>query len=207
MLPGKHSLGGTGHILHQWAQVGLSPHGSSPSHYQQCFSPWSTSLVAQAPLSCQILPSQAWQLSRHPCCCCLECSIVLLLKLGSIKPPPPPENCQDWWLVLTSVLRTCSCWRVGSTFLLYPILSVYPWWVQFALRLLKNINKHLQERQCWNFLTRHIKLLYRHKMIVSEPKEYIQSWNLTWEAFGIFFLNKCFHFFHEKLPKPCTKLM
>lgn len=90
MLPGKHSLGGTGHILHQWAQVGFSPHGSSPSHYQQCFSPWSTSLVAQAPLSCQILPSQAWQLSRHPCC--LECSIVLLLKLGSIKPPPAPRE-------------------------------------------------------------------------------------------------------------------
>lgn len=90
MLPGKHSLGGTGHTLHQWAQVGLSPHGSSPSHYQQCFSPWSTSLVAQAPLSCQILPSQAWQLSRHPCC--LECSIVLLLKLGSIKPPCPPRT-------------------------------------------------------------------------------------------------------------------
>lgn len=112
------------------------------------------------------------------------CSVI---EIGLHQVPPPPENCQDWWLVLTSVLRTCSCWRVRSTFLLYPNLSVHPWRVQFALRLLKNINKHLQERQCWNFLTRHIKLLYRHKMIVSEPKEYIQSWNLIWEASGIFF--------------------
>lgn len=75
---------------------------------------------------------------------------------------------------------------------LLPNSSVHMWYTQFALGELKNINKYLWKRYCWNFLTHHIKLLYMKKLVL-EPKKYTQSWNLIWEAFKNI-LNKCFRF-------------